>query len=217
MSKEVVLYDPRGNRLTKAVGEPEGSAFRIMSNGPRLSFLRNDLKGAEPKQWDHRLYLQMYYQHPWLKAAIDTLVRTATNTGWEFVPRTKLAMINQNELAVANEFFSKQRNFMGELVKIYEDLLIFGDAYLYVVPDRRRKPARLKRLAPWTIHINASNNGKIKNYVQKDLTQPLEDAVVFSPHEILHFKQNDPGNDLYGLSPLESLKQSITADLHMLN
>jgi len=217
MSKEVVLYDPRGNRLTKALGEPEGSAFRIMSNGPRLSFLRNDLKGAEPKQWDHRLYLQMYYQHPWLKAAIDTLVRTATNTGWEFVPRTKLAMINQNELAVANEFFSKQRNFMGELVKIYEDLLIFGDAYLYVVPDRRRKPARLKRLAPWTIHINASNNGKIKNYVQKDLTQPLEDAVVFSPHEILHFKQNDPGNDLYGLSPLESLKQSITADLHMLN
>lgn len=215
--KDIVLYDPRGNNLMKAQSEPEGSAFRIMSTGPRLQFYRNDLKGAEPKQWDHRLYLSMYYQHPWLKAAIDTLVRTATNTGWEFVPRTKLAQQDEAEVAVAGEFFSKQSNFMGELVKIYEDLLIFGDAYLYIVPDRRRKPARLKRLAPWTMHINAAPNGRIKNYVQKDLTQPMQDAVVFQPYEILHFKQNDPGNDLYGLSPLESLKASITADLHMLN
>jgi HK97 family phage portal protein len=217
MSNEIVLYDPRGNSLTKAVREPEGTAFRIASGGPRLTFARNELRGAEPKNWDHRLYLQMYYQHPWLKAAIDTLVRTATNTGWDFVPRTKLAMVNQSELAVAQEFFSKQRNFMGELVKIYEDLLIFGDAYFYIVPDRRRKPARLKRLAPWTVHINATSSGRIKGYIQKDLLQPSEDAVHFAPHEILHFKMNDPGNDLYGLSPLESLKQSITADLHMLN
>jgi len=209
------LVMPNGQPIRK--GEPEGAALRILSAGSGMHLGRGDLKGAEPKAWDHQLYLEMYYQHPMVFSAINKIVKTITNTGYDFVPRDSRAGANEQEVAVAKAFFDMQHNFIGELRRIYRDLLIFGDAYLYVVPDRKRRPVRLKRLAPWSIHVKAKKSGKVEFYVQKDPVNPSETAVYFQPQEILHFKMDDPGNDLYGLSPLESLKTTITTDFHMLN
>lgn len=163
-------------------------------------------------RWDD--YYDMYRQHSIVRAAIDKIAKTATTVGFDFTPRDSRAKIKPKELAIVQEFFSKQNDFIAELRKIYKDLLIYGDAYLYVVPDRRRRPIRLKRLAPQTIHIKASKNGTVEAYFQKDLLDVQDNVVRFEPHELLHFKLDDPNNDIYGLSPLESLRWAVGADLY---
>lgn len=159
-------------------------------------------------------YYDMYKSHPIVRAAIDKIAETATNVGYDFVPRDSRAKNNESELTVLKAFFSKQDNFIYELRRIYTDLLIYGDAFLYIVPDRRRNPTKLKRLSPKTLHIEANKNGKIIAYYQKNLEDISDDPVRFEPQEILHFMIADPDNDLYGLSPLESLRWAVTADIY---
>lgn len=209
---ETTLYDPQGHLLFKAT-ESDNDRSRRLTFGPRYLTIA-DLKGAEPKKSDYTLYLEMYKRHPTVSAAINKIVKVCTNTGWDFVPRDSRTSVDESEYNTANTFFNTQPDFMTEARKVYQDLLIFGDAFLYVVPNRRRKPSRLKRLAPWTVHIKAKKNGKIEFYCQKDPNSPRDEAVFFQPHEILHFKLNNPEDDLYGLSPLEALKSTVTTDFH---
>lgn len=212
MADAPTLWLPR-SQMTRKAHQEEGSAFRIL---PLNGFTRReDLQGAELKIQDHQLLLDMYYRHPTIFSAINKIVKVCTNTGYDFVPRGSRNDVNEEEYKRAEAFFKTQHDFIGELRRVYRDLLIFGDAYLYVVPDRRRRPVKLKRLAPWTIHINAAKNGKVNFYIQKDLTQPQISPVRFPPNQILHFKMDDPGSDLYGLSPLESLKEIVTTDFYM--
>lgn len=211
-----VLLRPNGMPLFKS-SDGEGVALRIFGPSEGLSASAGTLRGAEPKTWDYRLYLDMYYNHPMVFSAINKIVKSCTNTGFDFVPSDSRVGANESEVARAKEFFDKQQNFMGELRRIYRDLLIFGDAFMYVVPDRRRRPVKLKRLAPWTMHVKVDKSGKVLLYAQRDPSNPRADPVFFAPKEIMHFKLDDPGNDLYGISPLESLKTTILTDLHMLN
>ena len=172
------------------------------------------VKGAAIKKGNWRDYYDMYRQHSIVRSAIDTIALNATAAGFDFVPRDSRAKIRDDEVAVLKTFFSGQSDFIGELSQIYRDMFIYGDAYLYIVPDRRRKPKLLKRIHPKTIHIKVSKNGNIEAYYQKDPDRLDDDVVAFRPHEILHFKFPDPDNDIYGLSPLESLKHAVAADLY---
>lgn len=181
------------------------------------------LRGATPKVQNWRNLYEMWLKHPIVHAAINKIAKVATNTGYEFVPRNSRDELNEREVKQLQDFFNRQANLMGTLRRVYVDLQIFGDAYVYVVPDRRRRPVRLKRLAPWTMHIKAKPNGEVIEYVQYDPDPTWHDptglrtkqeVVSFRPHEILHFKFDDPSNDLYGQSPLESIVSTVTTDLN---
>lgn len=172
------------------------------------------VKGAATKKGSWRDYYDMYRQHSMVRSAVDKIAKTATNVGYDFVPRDRRSTIQSSEVVVLKAFFDGQDDFVYELRRIYKDLLIYGDAYLYVVPDRRRKPARLKRLHPKTIHVKVQRNGKVEGYYQKDPEDITDEPVRFEPTEILHFRVDDPDNDIYGLSPLESLKWAVAADLY---
>lgn len=213
MTELPMLYLPNGEVVEKA-HTGDGRAQRLNFNIVPISSL--DLKGAQPKrdwmQW--KLLYDMYRRHPTVRAAIDKIVKVATNTGYDFVPRDSRAKVKQSEYRKCKAFFDKQHDFVGELRRIYQDLLIFGDAYLYVVPDRRRQPSKLKRIAPWTMHIKSKRNGEVDYYVQRDPDDPLSESIVFKTHEILHFRIPDPADDMYGLSMLESIKLTVTTDLN---
>lgn len=167
-----------------------------------------------PKHGEWNTYYQMYRQHAIVRAAINKVAEAATNVGFDFVPRDSRSKIRKGELTVLKEFFDKQTDFMYELRRVYRDMLIYGDAFLYVVPDRARRPHALKRLAPWTIAVRANRNGQILGYVQFDENDPTNQTyVTFAPHELLHFKIDDPDNDIYGLSPLSALLRTVESDL----
>jgi HK97 family phage portal protein len=85
---------------------------------------------------------------------------------------------------------------------------------MYIIPNQARQPHSLKRLAPWTVAIQAAQNGRVIGYVQFDENDPTNQTYVsYEPHEIMHFRIDDPDNDLYGLSPLASLEGSVAQDL----
>jgi HK97 family phage portal protein len=208
------LITPSGLPLELKKGEEgKGKIVGLTPWRDQFNFGRG-VKGAAIKKGSWRDYYDMYKQHAMLRAAIDKIAKTATNVGYDFVPRDTTTKLKKREVNVLKAFFDKQEDFVGELRKIYKDLLIYGDAYMYLVPDRRRRPVKLKRLHPKTIHIKSTRNGDIQAYYQKDPDDLSDEVVVFQPQEILHFRIDDPDNDLYGLSPLESLKWAVSADLY---
>lgn len=167
-----------------------------------------------PKSGKWRTYYEMYHRHAFVRAAIEKIAKTATNVGYDFVPRDSRARIKKGELKTLQDFFMHQHDFLSELRRIYRDLLIYGDAFMYIVPDKSRRPHSLKRLHPNTIAIQAAKNGEIIGYVQFNPADPTNtDYVTFEAHEIMHFKLDDPDNDLYGLSPLSALEGSVATDL----
>src|SRR6478609_807818 len=194
--------------------DPEGKG-KIVGLSPWKDTYVNGrgVNGAATKKGKWNDYYDMYRQHAILRAAIEKIAKTATNVGFDFVPRDSRARQKPRELKILQNFFAQQPDFIGELRKIYKDMLIYGDAYLYIVPDRARRPYKLKRLHPKTIHIKVKSNGDVVNYFQKNVEEVSDTVVTFEPHEILHFKLDDPDNDIYGLSPLESLKWAVAADL----
>lgn len=198
---------------TKVADEKVNDKAKAVGVSPWMKD-RND--GIIPKtgsRWD--VYYGMYRDHQMVRAAIDKIAKAATNVGFDFVPRDSRTRIRGGELKTLKEFFGKQRDFTYEIRRIYRDLLIFGDAYLYVVPDKQRRPHSLKRLAPKTIAAKVNEQGHITGYVQYDPQDMTNSHYVnFEKYEILHFKLDDPDNDIYGLSPLESLKWSVAADIY---
>lgn len=211
---ELIL--PNGQPITSddlAKGEGKGKVYGL-SPWKAAAVYGGGIEGATTKKgkWDD--YYDMYRQHAFVRAAVDKIAKTATNAGFDFVPRDSRTKIKPSEVKTLKKFFDGQDDFISQLQQVYQDLLIFGDAYLYIVPDRRRRPTKLKRLAPKTIHIKVAKNGEVQAYFQKDLQNPQDVTVRFEPHELIHFRIPDPDNDIYGLSPLESLKWAVAADLY---
>lgn len=198
-------------REKKLVGKDRSYAMGVhpwnqATKGPPNTTLK---KGS----WND--YYAMFLNHTWVRAAIVKIAKTATNTGYDFVPRDSRASVRTGEVAKLQKFFRTQPDFMSQLRKVYMDMLICGDGYLYIVPTRKGEPHRLKRLHPNTIAVRASTNGEITSYVQFDPNDlGNQDYVLYEPHEIIHVKMDDPDNDLYGLSPLETLKLAVVSDIY---
>lgn len=202
--------------LLKRKAPPEGKSRIVgLTTWKQSTVFGSNISGAATKKGKWRKYYAMYSGHSIVRGAIEKIAKSAANTGYDFVARDKRVRVKDEEIAILKEFFDKQVDFIGELREIYKDLLICGDAYMYIVPDRLRRPARLKRLHPRTIHIKVANNGRILAYYQQDTENFNErTAVEFEPHEIIHFRISDPDNQIYGLSLLESLEWAVTADLY---
>jgi len=218
---ETALVRTNGAPLRKAVESqaeelPEGKG-RIVGLSPWNMNRTSpwNLQGAVTKaeKWDE--YNAMYETHAYVRAAIDKIAKSATHVGFDLVPRNR-SEPNEAEISELKVFFDAQPDFSAELRKAYKHLLIGGDAFMYIVPDRRRQPSYLKTLHPKTMHIRINQQGKILGYVQKNLDEIGGDnqPVFFEPHEIIHIKIDNPNDDIYGLSPLESLKWAVATDLY---
>src|SRR5688500_991587 len=162
-----------------------------------------------------REYYAMYKSHAIVHGAINKLVFTASSAGFDYVPRDSRSPSNMTEVRKLKKFFQNQTGFVAELRAIYLDLMVFGNGYLYVVPDRARRPHSLKRIAPYTMTPVINKFGKIIRYEQRDPDAPiLEDETIrFAPHEIIHVKFPNPINDVIGLPPLEAIRLPVLADV----
>lgn len=211
MAENIIL--PPHMTLEKARRRNEEGQGKIVGLSPWRDYatVNRKLKGVASKKANWRDYYDMYRQHSMVRAAIEKIAKTATNVGYDFKPRDSRTEENTAEVKVLKEFFGRQTDFVFELRRIYKDLLIFGDAYLYIVYDRLRRPTKLKRLHPNTIHIEVNRFGEVKAYYQ--LLDINDEPTRFDPNEMIHFRLDDPDNDVYGLSPLESLKMAVAADL----
>lgn len=197
----------------RANSEAQGKAKGVIAPWSKSLSAIDDNIIPKSGKWDQ--YYNMYRRHSIVRTAIEKIAKTATNVGFDFVPRDSRSKIRKGEVRVLKDFFDSQHDFIYELRRIYKDLLIYGDAFMYIVPNRQRRPHSLKRLAPNTIAVRANKAGHVLGYVQFDPNDPAQNNyTMFEEHEIIHFRLDDPDNDLYGLSPLESLEWAVAADIY---
>lgn len=185
-----------------------GKAFIVGSTANERSILNF------PQNVNWHEYYRMYKHHAIVHGAINKLVSTATNAGFDFVARNPREELNEAEANKLKKFFSQIPSFISTIRSIYTDLMIFGNAYLYVVKNGVGSPVSLKRVAPYTMRVVVEQNGEIVRYeqVNPDPLSTQKQKVLYSADEIIHFKFHDPINDVYGLSPLEAIRLSVVAD-----
>jgi len=96
--------------------------------------------------------------------------------------------------------------------EIITDLHIYGDAYIEVVRSKATKlPVALFNVYCPSMRIRVDEHGVILGYVQK---MDWNKGPEFELDQIIHFRLINPGSEVYGLSPLESLIIAVETDLY---
>jgi len=172
--------------------------------------IANDQKRETPaKSW--ATYTRMYKQHPIVRSVIDKIARTAVASGFQFIPRDRAKPLNESAANKVAEIMQRS-NSVALLRETYRDLLIYGDAYWYLTPARNGVPFQMIRVAPSQVNIVINNlTREVTSYIVRDAKNGTE--IQYAPDEFVHFRFADPDNDLYGLSPLESLISTVAQDL----
>ena len=168
---------------------------------------------------------QVYKKESWVRAAVDVIVRTATSNGWRLVPIPKVETKKQvvlrkdieanegvEELVKLLEQPNDYDTFTDITSEIITDLHIYGDAYLEVVRDKATNlPVAIFNVYCPSMRVRVDEHGAILGYVQK---MDWNKDVEFDLDQIIHFRLINPGSEVYGLSPLESLIIAVETDLY---
>jgi HK97 family phage portal protein len=153
----------------------------------------------------------MYKQHPIVRAVVDKISRTAVATGYQLVPLDSAADLNDANAKKIDLTFRRSK-IISLLRQTYQDLLIYGDAFWYILPARDGVPFQFYRIAPQQVNLVIDTETReVTSYITRDPKNGRE--IQYDPDEFLHFKIADPDNDYYGLSPLESLGSTVAQDL----
>jgi HK97 family phage portal protein len=199
---------PNGPQIEKAeitVPAPGARIYAIRKNPSRGV----DMPSAEKREFAG-IYVEMYKKHPWIRAAIDKIAKSASTAGVNFVaadPAEEPIKLHRTELV---KFFRKS-HAKKLLRQTYKDLLIFGEAYWWIDVTLGGRPRMAKRLSPR--HMDAVvENDDLVAWRYGPFHQD-GDAIFYNPEIILHFAIEDPDTDLVGLSPLFSLQETVAQDL----
>lgn len=193
----------------------EKAEVTVPAPGARIWGLRkNPSRGVDMPSAEKRemagIYSEMYRKHPWVRAAIDKIAKVAAGPDVSFVaadPSEEPIKLHKTELV---KFF---RNSHGKklLRMTYKDLLIFGEAYWWVDMTLGGRPRLAKRLHPRYMDAVIEND-ELVQWRYGPFHQDAE-AIFYNPEIILHFAMEDPDSDLIGLSPLNSLQDTVAQDL----
>lgn len=155
-------------------------------------------------------YTRMYKQHPIVRAAVDKISKTCVAAGYNFVPRDPKEDLSESSEAKLVEIFTRSK--MNRVLRtLYTDLLVYGDAFWWVELTRLNEGYAFTRVAPSQVSIVIDKETREPtSYIVRD-TQGQE--LQFPVEDFVHFKFFDPDNDVYGLSPLESLQSTVAQDL----
>jgi HK97 family phage portal protein len=156
-------------------------------------------------------YTRMYKQHPIVRSVIDKISRTAVATGYQLIPVDSTQEINKAN-ADKIDLTLRRSKIISLLRQTYRDLMIYGDAFWYITKSRDGVPFSFFRVAPQYVNVVVDQLTREKtSYIVRDSKTGKE--TQYNPEEFLHFRIEDPENDVYGLSPLESLSSTVAQDL----
>lgn len=116
------------------------------------------------------------------------------------------AIIERNEL-----FWRNSGGFNKVAGLVIRDLAICGNSFMEIVKNKAGLPYGVKRLDPRTMFVIADIHGTVMAYVQR--VSGAKD-VYFSPEEVWHVVfDEDPDNELLGMSPLETALWEARSDI----
>jgi HK97 family phage portal protein len=166
------------------------------------------------KQSQYGIYYEMYRQHPIVRGGIEKISKYAVATGFHFEAEDPIEDLNDRKHKELKRFF-RRSNAVHLLRLTYKDLLIYGEAFWVVEKSLLGTPMRALRLHPKFMSPELSDDDQILQWVYG----PGPDAKPkkYRPEQVLHFRFDDPDNDIAGLSLLHSLQLTVTSDLNAIH
>jgi len=164
------------------------------------------------KRQQAAIYYEMYRQHPVVRAAIDKKAQYASAGGFRFKPVTPATEINDRKVRILERFF--RRSSAQQLIRLtYKDLDIYGESFWLIVRSvsETRTPMKAMRLNPR--YMTPVVRGGMVVRWKYGPTTGTELATTYDDEIILHFKLDDPENDVQGISPLHPLQRAVAQDI----
>ncbi len=159
------------------------------------------------------VYYEMYRQHPVVRAAIDKKAQYASAGGFSFRMVDPSMEMNDRKATILQRFFRKSH--AAQLFRLtYKDLDIYGESFWLIIRGigDARMPLRAWRLNP-RFMTPSVKGGRIVEWLYGPISTGKADAERYGVDEILHFKLDDPENDLQGISPLHPLQRAVAQDI----
>lgn len=143
-------------------------------------------------------YLGYYKTIPELKIAIDTKATWTIGKGYSSNPLTELTLSTIKG-------FGKD-TFNSILESLIREYHIYGDAFAEIIRDGDTV-VNLKPLDPGKMKIVTNSKGIVIRYEQSS----SKGVVKFEPEDILHMSRNRVGDEIHGVSIIDSVEWIILA------
>jgi len=166
---------------------------------------------------------RMYQYNPIVRAAVDTIINEVISCKWQVTvidQETKLDDNLKSEVKEIESFFrhpnKNKENFKTILRKLLLDVLLMDSGAIekvkYKDPDKKGL-AEMYAIDGSTIRIKTDEFGMIQNYFQV-IDEKAIVPVGFEKDELIYVQNWCRTESIYGLSPLETLHNSVTAFLY---
>lgn len=182
-------------------------------------YQETDIKTGRETHVSYKTLEMLYKKESWVRAGIDVIMRTATSKGFRIVADkdADLTSVDKNKLAKLKSLFegpNAEDTFNDLVAEAIIDSHLYGDAYWEIAYDSDGLPGALYNVYCPSIRILVDEHGVVKGYVQLRGGWGSSEIIPFKKDQMTHFKMHNPGNEVYGLSPLESLALPIETDLY---
>jgi HK97 family phage portal protein len=181
---------------------------------------RQEKEGRTPKI-SYRHLEAVYRRESWVRSCTDVIQRTATSNGYRLIGKDTLELVDPHskEFSPIISLLARPNaddTFEEILAEVVVDLHLYGDAYVEIVRDTQGNPVAIYNIYAPSIRVLVDEHGTVKGYVQKPMgmLSGSSQVVTFKANEVAHFRLPNPGNEVYGLSPIESLEIVIETDLY---
>ena len=157
--------------------------------------------------------MHLYQRSSWVYMAVNRIAEAGA-----LVPLRVLQLQGEKRIEVDNhplEMLLHNPNPTTSRFELLEQTLgyleLTGNAYWFLVGDRRGQPAQIWVLRPDRVTIVPDKENFVRGYLYEVNGQHIPmDAI-----EVVHFKRWHPQNEYYGLSALEAARLSVRSDLAM--
>lgn len=160
----------------------------------------------------YQTYYEMFKQHPTVRAGVEKIAKVAVANGYRFVPADADDEVPEQEADTLRMFFRKS-NGSQLLRTTYKDLLIYGEAFWLIVRDKSQSAniINARRLHPQYMD-ERTDQGQLSGWRYGPIYES-EKGIDYGVEDVIHFKFDDPDNDIRGLSLLSSLELTVASDL----
>ena len=190
---------------------PPGVKNRFTVVGGSSASGPTDLSVSATLRDEYDTYYRMYRQHPTARAAVEKRAKVMVANGHKLRTIEPGAQVDAEKLTEWREFC--RRSHFNQLLRLAsKDGDIFGEGFWFIQMTKGGRPYRAVRLHPKYMMPKVDGALIIKwqyGPAGSFETKPAE----YDPKFIVHFKVDDPDNDVRGLSLFASLGTTIATDL----
>lgn len=146
--------------------------------------------------------LGYYKQIPELKSALIALARWTTGLGYTTNNNTRIQLENFTGWG--------EDTFTSIMQNLIIQKKVYGDAFAEIIRNEQGRIINLKPLDPADMRVYVNGKGMILRYEQRNRGYTNK-PITFKTTDILHLCNNRLGNEIHGISIIESLKFIIDA------